>query len=494
MLKKLLSGGLLVAGTMAMAADDTTVTGKPFFQQRSQGEDLARRMVGEEFFLTRCDNDCFSGSISAVAEYTQSFNRKKLAQFLTFNGSDTMTFSEGADADVRPQYFLLNDGFAGTVQFRPKIENFIFDVNLRLNLDEWLCGLYFEIGLPINWTRWNLDLRETQSSTGTTMAAGQVAADATAAPFNSIIGAFTGVGTVGSVQGNMDFGVVQGRKSKTNVAELQFILGYNFWCSDCGHLGVDLRVYAPTGTRPNGHSFFEPVSGNGKHTVVGGGVSAHYVLWENDCDQSFSVWFEGEAHHYFKAKQHRTFDLVGNGPGSRYLTLKQFNADATEVTGLVRGPNVLTREVNSTFGVGGAAALSFVYQSCGFTGELGYEFWGRSHEKLKLRGDDIPAGTYGVQGCTAFNALNTASETKINGTDCSVVDATPVFITNASLDLVNAANPSAWSNKVFGHVSYAWDCCDYAPFIGIGGYGEFGNKNHALSQWAVWAKGGFAFN
>ncbi len=77
------------------------------------------------------------------------------------------------------------------------------------------------------------------------------------------------------------------------------------------------------------------------------------------------------------------------------------------------------------------------------------------------------------------------------------------------------------SHKVFTHLSYTWDRDNLVPFFGIGGSAEFGHNdcccdsncttgcstsctedcqsgcssiNCALSQWSVWAKGGFSFD
>lgn len=498
MLKGFLSVALLLAGATVIA-NDNSIVGIPFFAHRPQGDDLVRRMVGEVHYLTRCDTECLSGAFSAVAEYTRTFRRRNIAEALTFNGEETMTFMAPTDnttaaGTVNPENFLLASNFAGSVTFRPKVQNFIFDLNLRLNLDEWLCGLYFEIGLPINWTRWDLDLVETVTSAGTTINA-NVVNGVTAAPVNSIIEAWKGEATAGRVLERMNKAVVNGRQSKTSVADIEFILGYNIWCTDCGHFGVNLRVAAPTGTRPDGDYFFEPIVGNGKHTQVGGGITAHYVLWENDCDQSFSIWFEGEVHHLFRAKQYRTFDLIGNGIGSRYLLLKRFSDATTSANEVVRGPNVLTREVDVRISAAGEAVILFNYQHCGFSFDFGYNVWGRTKEKIKLRGDDIPANTYGVKGHTPADEASTASTTRINGVNADTFDDAPVFITNDSLDLEAGSNPGAITHKFFGHFSYAWEDCDYAPFIGIGGFGEWsGRKNRAFDQWGVWAKGGFAFS
>src|SRR5262249_3423637 len=99
----------------------------------------------------------------------------------------------------------------------------------------------------------------------------------------------------------------------------------------------------------------------------------------------------------------------------------------------------------------------------------------------------------------------------------------PITLDTAS---INYASNRGLSHKVFTHLSYNWmPCEDYTPFIGIGASAEFGQscKNRdcddrrqcnnvctpktacnddvdgscvtcALSQWAVWIKGGVLFN
>ena len=101
-----------------------------------------------------------------------------------------------------------------------------------------------------------------------------------------------------------------------------------------------------------------------------------------------------------------------------------------------------------------------------------------------------------IQEQLAPDVNKTASMTTISGANATAYDMpNNVYITNDSLSLASAINPTAMSNKVFAHVSYVWDGCDYNPFLGIGGEIEFsGKKNFALNQWAVWIKGGFAFS
>ncbi|MGE0010417.1 MAG: hypothetical protein AB7F19_00445 [Candidatus Babeliales bacterium] len=557
-LKQLLSIAL-VTSVFAMHAMDTTnrrIYGHPYFQGRSQGENLARRLVGNAHELYRCDFDCINGVLAIIPEWSQTSNRDELGEFFSFRvptvpNANSMSFRGSlatnppyapANTDVLAENFLLPSTFDGIATLKPQKQDFIADINFRLNLDEWLCGLYFEIDIPINWTRWNMHLEErpTAPQPGdieivASFTVTPVAPFVAEAPVETIIEAWRGntngqlsfLSSTTTLAPNpisitiqeMIYGKLDGSQSKAGVADLNFILGYNFFCNDCYHFGANLRATAPTGTRPDAKYLFEPIVGNGRHTTLGLGLNGHAILWENGCDQSFSLWFDSAVYHLFNAKQTRTFDLIGNGVGSRYLLFKRFAPDEDDVpqfTGtLVPGPNVTTIETKVKINVAGEAVLMFDYQRCGFTFDVGYGIWGRSKEKITAT-SSIEPRTFGLLGGTPIDndvpnsddpnpnlpANRTNSTVRINGQNASAVGdgpadapAVPVFISVADLDLARGAAPSALSHKVFTHLGYTWEGCDYSPFFGVGGEVEFSGKhNSAFNQWGVWAKGGFAFS
>lgn len=83
----------------------------------------------------------------------------------------------------------------------------------------------------------------------------------------------------------------------------------------------------------------------------------------------------------------------------------------------------------------------------------------------------------------------------------------PIFITQDDLNIEGAESRGS-SNKLFSHFSYTWiDREDWIPYLGIGFDAEFGNHgdnnngscnnngiNCALSEWAVFVKGGVSFD
>jgi hypothetical protein len=506
--QKSLFSAALIIGCAAQASE--SVYGKTFFNQRSQGSNLARWLAGQAHHTHLCDTDCINGSLSITPEYSQTFNDKQLGEWFFFNKTNTMRFA-GLDnnnqpiGDVFARNFFLNDQFDGSVTANPRVRNFIADINFFLGLDEWVRGLYCRIDIPINWTSWDMRLTETKTTVGSTIAAdklGNTAADAS--PRTSIKQAWRGkdldANTFPDLKQEMRFARIDGKQTKAGVADITFVLGYDAFCNECYHLGLNFQVIAPTGTRPDAEFVFEPIIGNGRHVEVGAGLSGHYELWNNGCDQSFGIFVEGSVFHMFRAKQKRTFDLKENGIGSRYLLFKKFDSNGNYANEIVFGPNVLTRNVKVSNDAHGEVVVMFDYQNAGFTFDAGYNLWGRTGEKLSIT-EEIPANTYGIQGNTNTTAAtidNTQSKTDIKGNfapgNQDGTDGDNIFISTSDLNIESAKHPAAVSHKVFGHLAYTWENCDYLPFLGLGGEVEFSGKNNrAFDQWGVWIKGGFTF-
>ncbi len=517
MRKKIFNISILSLLVCTSAYGDALDFGHTFLSQHSQGNDFAKRLVGvTPQFLVPCDTDCLNGYFGVVPSYMRSFDRDRIGTYFFYNGTNTMTFGteDTPGIDVFARNFFLNDQFNGVITALPKVENFVLDFQVRVNFDEWVTGIYAELYVPINWTRWAMSFDQTVNSTGQSIAADQLGNTAAlSSPIGDIITAYNGQTLSADFPdlsetlqfGRVDDDTASGRKSKVSVADVELVAGYNFLCCEMYHLGVDVRGVFPTGNRPESKFLFEPIAGNGRHWAIGGSVNAHYEFWNNCCDSSFSGWLQGAVYHFFKAKQRRIFDLLNadgtQNVGSSRLLIKKYanNVYAGEV---LFGPNVLALQCKVSNTVQANVIALFDYSRCGFYIDIGYEFWARTKDKIVVT-QQIPANTYGVAGDSgtagSADVNRTASMTTISGANAGAFDGTSnadnVYISNNSLSIDSAVNPTAMSHKVFANISYTWDDCDYSPFLGIGGEVEFcGRKNFALSQWAVWIKGGFAFS
>lgn len=134
------------------------------------------------------------------------------------------------------------------------------------------------------------------------------------------------------------------------------------------------------------------------------------------------------------------------------------------------------------------------------------------------RNPNIDAPQFAVADATVGNTPVALSAT-IGGPlpeDQTRTSIQPVFITGSDLDLVGTRG---LSNKIYTNISYNWSEHEYwTPYLGVGGFAEFGatggastqtcvvnnncaNSNSctntcvkcAVSQWGLWLKGGVAF-
>jgi hypothetical protein len=277
----------------------------------------------------------------------------------------------------------------------------------------------------------------------------------------------------------------------------------------------------------------------------GPGISLHYDVLNWGCHKvSFVV--NGVLTHQFKHDQIRSFDLIGHGPMSRYMLLKEFTTEkSNDVKKLVYNGNLInaidfsTRRVH----VGGsakldlAAKMSYYYDRWGL--DLGYNLYARSKERLKLRPDLFPADLnnrlFGIKGTegVCYRILNTQTNTvtgteHLNSTENSstinsgsfvdnpksiplgpneeaitwnsptsgnLIQAfesnPPILITRDSLDIISGSSPHQLTHKFFVHLSYTAGDIPWEPQVGIGGEIEVDGRERLLAgleQWGFWLK------
>jgi hypothetical protein len=656
----------------------------PYYSIRNQGQDVARDLAGMTQHENLFDMDKIYGTFAVTTEYSQTFRPNRIAEALfgpavcnsscdgaTIAVSGSRVANRGAN-DWLADYFYLPTDFQSTLKFSPRIRNVVVDLDFYLGLDEWACGLYMRINAPIVWSQWNLNFCESVVSTGSlNYAPGYFntydVAPTTAVPSGVGIArsnlltsasAFFSGSTITDTPATttqvvtydpLCYGKITGcARHKTALADLAVTLGYNFLNDEDYHLGVGIRMLAPTGTKPHAKYLFEPIVGNGHHWELGAEVSGHAMLWRS-CDEESNLGFFVDANitHLFKAKQTRTADLNGL-PLSRYMLAERLTTNSGTSLGGIAGAtgtaaataataptapvsvfagefapvaNLTTRDVKVSVGVQGDVAAQFTYTRCGFAMDLGYNFWGRSKEKVScssncstgcssssncatscsssvactttpfapntwaLKGDaqvysfnrttglavplsateslatinagtnvaqeGVPASNPGQLAIDKRNPNVDAPQFAYNGTTigATVLDASfnngtpaadaintsiqPVFISQAAVTGVtnsgfNYATNRGISNKIYTNLSYNWvDCEDWVPYVGVGGFGEFGNggkcgsscssssaacsttnscssscstgcsstsEKAAISQWGVWAKLGVSFN
>jgi hypothetical protein len=571
--QKLLLLGIIGYTAGLLSENGVELRVAPFVQWRSQGRDTARKLVGTtSHHVYLHDMESFYGTFNITPQYDQTFQNDKLLECyfgssLTNCNSITIAGTQAAALDVRKDWmaenFYLPRDFKSTIEFSPKVQNFLVDFNLYVGLDEWVKGLYFRIYGPVVNNRVALHPCESIQNEGTVGYAPGFFSSSTV-PANTLLHSalsfFNGNTTI-TVPGIITTPLLKAKiaddkKSTTGFAELRGELGWNYLHEDY-HFGFNIQAAAPTGKRPHGEFIFETQVGNGKHWELGAGLSAHWTMWRSEDDEKhLDFVFEADVTHLFNASQMRTFDLIGR-PNSRYMLAAKVNLKPTvdlfgnTVAGGAAGTvtpassqfndeyspvaNITTRDVNVSIGVQGDIVAMLNYTHRGFSFDLGYNYWGMSHEHIELKDSNcapmFPVNTWALKGDAqvyGFRADNsdpialsatesmatihqgtnipnagttpdTAANTNIgidnkqfaqvsNDTPSVVINVNPtlpseqirtsiqpIFITVDDLN-INGAETRGSSNKFFTHFSYTWvDREDWIPYLGIGFYAEFGN-------------------
>ena len=534
----------LLSFTHMHAMNNEILQGVSFFSPRSQSVDAVRYQVGWHPYIHRYDHDSWYITTQITPEFKTSFRSNRIAQALF--GTNTL-FVSGSQATNRNEnailadYFGLSPAFQSEVTLKPEIKNILFSLSGYFGFDQWIKGLYLAIHAPAVWTKWDFKMEETIANSGanTTFPA-RYMDTATVTPIvGSFVTALRGAHTFGQMTEKMAFGKVCGSQSKWGLSDLLIILGYDIVSREHGYAGLNLRVAAPTGNRPKSIVLFEPLIGNGKHWELGLGFSGRVLIWEKDGDQELSFFANANFTHLFKARQTRSFDFCENGFGSRYILLKEFDADENYTGNLIPAINKTTLCCKVSVDIQFELLAMFGYTYKGFVFDAGYNAWIRSKERISLR-ECIADRTYALKGIqdvvTGVGELSplTQSTATLHGNAFSeqavVVDSnSPVFISTNDLDLRSAASPMVLTHKLFANIGYVWQedendsyararrslaaPCEaqeerrrgegWVPYIGLGTSVEFEgintsntekpNKN-TLSQWAFWLKGGIAFS
>ena len=512
-----------------IAIDDDNLNepfhGKTFLAPRSESVNAARELVGWHRYINQFCQTSY-GAFSITPEIKHSFRPARIAEYFFAHDELIITGSQVANRNNETQmladYFGLSPLFQSNVSIKPEIQTELIDFDVYLGYQDY----YFRIHVPYVWTKWHFKLRETIDPLVPlpgTYPPLYMDTGAVVAPAQSFKQAIAGNLTWGQVGQGLQFGKINGPRSTSGFAEAQVALGWNFVNNECGHIGLNIRGSIPAGTRSKAIYLFEPIVGNGHHPELGMGFTGSLLLWEKDGEQQVTIFSDINITHLFKSRQRRSFDIVNPiDPqsifldfGSRYILAKEFDV-AGNYTGLtIPTINVTTVECDVSVAIQVDAVIMASYEYNNYTVDFGYEAWLRSREMISNR-EQIAHNRYALKGiqnvATGMGLSNaTQSTATIFGNNFAdqalVADSnSPVFFNDSHIDERSAQASLAFTHKLFGNFSYSWDNCSCSyfaqPFFGIGAEFEFEGLNsrhntnpnkNSISQWGVWAKGGFGF-
>lgn len=450
-------------------------------------------------------------SIDITAFGGESTNEKDLAKyFLPFNKSEILVGELGSksvineDADVIANYFNIftdtffeagepledfvkNYTFESKLSFRPKQKFYGAALTYKQHLSRYTDkGFWIEVILPVEHVKNDINIHEE------VLTEGGPNGDNPNIP----------EGFVGNMidvfkQTTWKFGRIDGSRSKTRIPDLYIKLGYNYFTERNYHLSSIMGFSLPTGNKPTGEFLFEPIVGQEGHATFFFGTSLGFKILSS-CEKSVFFEFDLNGTIFFDNDQIRSFDLKGR-PWSRYMWVYLEKKSGVKPS---PGINTFTRSVNVSVGSSRDLNSAFVYQDKCINAEVGYHFYSREGEKIKLnspwpkniaiasvydKDKDVIFGTISKNRATIRDFLNVENDTE-NG----IPDAYKQ-IEESDLDLESAAHPCVISHKVYFSLAYNWCKCNHPKFFGIGASYEFGESNAILERWMAWARLGISF-
>jgi hypothetical protein len=541
----LFNGLLILTFSSLTAAPESIYPILPLYSIRSAGQNEAREQVGLTQHTNITSDKNMYGTFAITPAFNRSFSPGHLA--LPLFGRDlqagnitTLTSStpsvigiSGSDIVLRndkdwlADYFFFPRTFNSSVSFEPRIQNLLVDVDFFFGMDAWARGLFMRITSPICWSEWDLN-----PCPQTPFSLNQSFDTFSALNFQALTHFFdyfcletaptSTLITIEPLKNAKICGDCQHRRA--GFADVHIDIGWNFLMHGDYHLGFFARAVAPTGNRPHGKKFFEPLIGNGHRPELGGGFDSQVTLWRSAFLDNYhlDLLVHADITHMFKTRGTCVFDLC-NKPFSRYM-----------IAGKITGPNSvstiaplanLTRcaiTISPTTQADIVAMLTFSADY--FDWNIGYNFWGTGCQTIR---PDIHTTT--CDDCVfnkeswALVAFQTQENTlqalnNLGDIHHAIPDSPENPLTPLTTSDINyhAADQRGLSNKFFTHLSFSWyDHERWIPYIGAGAEVEFGKHDTvgtksdrcftqngcscatcrpcALYQWGVWVKGGFSF-
>ena len=402
--------------------------GKTYFHAREAGTNLPLNMMGSADKMHLFEKECeFYGVFSVAVGYERSRNSCGLGKVFSFNKSGTTTFagdqgtSGGAGAinindsssDARSADFGMSGTHAETLTFSPKISKVLVNFDLFVGLDEFINGLWARVTAPIVYAKYNLDpCNSVTAEGGAYYPAGFVAntASAVKVPYTDVKTAWKTQGAYGEVLASGYGKLPCKSQSKTRLGNVDIELGYDLVRNECARLGVSLLAVAATGNSPDVCTLFDPIAGT-FNWQFGGSIAGHWVLWNCNDEQTFTLFGKVNLVHMFRANNQRLFGWgnLGNGlsAGSSYIQLKKFDSAGAYTGEIERSQNLLARKIKVGNSFMTDFALMLQYRRCAFDLSIGYNFWYRSKDSAEscggcvLSSKKVTANTYGIKGTAA---------------------------------------------------------------------------------------------
>jgi len=180
-----------------------------------------------------------------------------------------------------------------------------------------------------------------------------------------------------------------------------------------------------------------------------------------------------------------------------------------EKLSLVPAANKLTQEVDITPGSQIDSIVALWYSYGGLSVNLGYNFYWKEAEDVKLKKCDIfkkncwgfPRQDFVFDRSTLLTGrpviASTTSEDRFGqfGPDfeCGTEDNDRFYLSDKNIITEAAETPEQISHKIYAGLAYAWTEWEVPFFMGLGGHYEFASNNSVIENWGIQGKVGISF-
>ena len=502
---------LLCAMLAVSSAHATIHSGKTYLLQRSQGVNLANEYVTWHKHVNMPCEDRIGGSLQVVPFYQESKGIKDAGKYFGRDNDGTLEDFVGVnkvagqalhprdvfhfskfratnavldsftDAKLNTDRVALKD----TVVIDPSSSSVGARFDYHQKLDALLEGLFFKINVPVvnNKTSVNAKSSDDASAAQKTV---KGYADADAAELGGTSYTFLDY-LAGNVvnddavnkQEALKYGrITPGSYDKTGVADVELVVGYNFLQEDEYHVGLNLGVTFPTGTKPTAVNLFEPRVGT-NHWGFGAGFDAGVNVWSSDCCD-LELMLIGNYRYLFKDKEMRT---AGDSAFGQYKLADR--TGATAVDPFFPLANATTADYDVTPGSQFDMIANVAFTWSNFTFDLGYNLYFREEEKVELREFVKDIVVASVDSSANIPYGDTTAAARRSGTGVTE----DVFKSDW---LPSMQTPRQLTHKVYAAGGYSWNDMEYPVILGVFGGYEF-TDNAACEQWHVGGKVGVTF-
>lgn len=419
-------------------------------------------------------NDYSFGSLSLEFEpwVSEMFDAQHTVNNLTPQGLQTLSFNQQGYGDVNPGWMYLGSSnedfnYASKITLNPTLQMY----GLLFHTYRQFEYAFFDVRTALLQTKTQIELQEIGGGNGGLNNLSYVS-------IYNAYDAFT--------QDDFKYGKIGNENRVTGFDNIQIMVGgcNQFQDEDTKSFFAGFAlVEVPTGAGTKSEWLFEPQVGT-NHWGIGFGFDTMFIN-----KNGFYFVLGGNFRHFIANWETRSFDLIENGPWSRYLLITPLASLDGQINVGMPGINIFTQDalVQGRNQINVYARLEKRFEECDF--ELSYNFF-YGQAELISQITKIPAG-YGIFALNSGGGLSTASTAHINQTYADdsdyqnyfTLDNSAVQLVTSDLDKVSGAASMQLNSSVAARLKRVRENYTY----GIGAAVDLANSQQSISTWSVWA-------